>query len=611
MASLQLLINAAMRESNYDVAIKRLGDRIQETTPPETLHKVILVFFHHLSFPPPRAAEFERDIHRIHTASLSLGALSRAISGNPQAVLPSRITPFWPSVWSWLSFFIAEIISDNRADSTFSRFDVEYSASSLVDNLLVIPEVAELMLKTNSFVPLITEFRLLDTRLHAESLRHLHHAFRTLQRRQHDWSCWQQQCLVVLNAKPVPTVSAFLGAIMREATSTTHEIDETSLSSNILMIIHFAALSSALSLAFVRSGASKWMARLIKRLTKVPFNPDTSHNVIGFMKGCISYIETQCQTHGYPCIVEAIDNRILESIYDAGLLIYVDLRSRLTVTGDRHLQDQCVELIRLIGCYASYIPVLRALRRSLSRVDRLQARTLPQKVEETFKLLRDVASLRIEDKRTCPSLSACGNPRCPNGLEDYLGPTRRCSGCTISLYCSKECQRASWKSAHRDQCKIIADIRAREGGFPRLGAVDQLGPQQTAFCFWQMENDSSRHLKSRSPDNPFEEERASRERHAGILVMRIDYRTLPPRVSFPTLEHCHSEDEDASSLNGLTGNVVVESLFSLSVPQQKEWDVWLSGNHGRYGRLVYGIFPHPKARRFSALHFIPEPRTSR
>ncbi|KAK1235016.1 hypothetical protein PQX77_001769 [Marasmius sp. AFHP31] len=411
MASLQLLINAAMRESNYDVAIKRLGDRIQDNTPSETLHKVIPVFFHHLSLPPPQAAEFERDIHRIYTASLSLGALSRAISGNLQVVLPSRITPFWPSIWSWLSFFIAEMISDNRADLMFSRFDIEYSASSLVDNLLVIPEVAEIMLKTNSFVPLITDFRLLDTRLHAESLRHLHHAFRTLQRREHDWSCWQQQCLVVLNAKPVLTVSAFLGAIMREATSTNDEVDETSLSSNILMIIHFATLSSTLSLAFVRSGASKWMARLIKRLTKVPFDPNTSHNVVGFMKGCISYIETQSQAYGYPCVVEAIDNRILESIYDAGLLIHVDLGSRLTVPGDRHLQDQCVKLIRLIGCYASYIPVLRALRRSLSRVDRLQARTLPQKVEEAFQLLKDVVSLRIGDKMTCPPPSACGNPR--------------------------------------------------------------------------------------------------------------------------------------------------------------------------------------------------------
>ncbi|KAK1235015.1 hypothetical protein PQX77_001768 [Marasmius sp. AFHP31] len=141
-----------------------------------------------------------------------------------------------------------------------------------------------------------------------------------------------------------------------------------------------------------------------------------------------------------------------------------------------------------------------------------------------------------------------------------------------------------------------------------FGAVDQLGPQQTVFCFWQMKNDSRRHLESRSPGYPFEEERVSREQHAGILVMKIDYRNLPFRVSFPTLEQCRIDDENASTLNGLTGDVVVESSSSLSVSQQKEWDVWLSGNHGRYGRLVYGIFPHPKARRFSALCFFPEPR---
>lgn len=142
-----------------------------------------------------------------------------------------------------------------------------------------------------------------------------------------------------------------------------------------------------------------------------------------------------------------------------------------------------------------------------------------------------------------------------------------------------------------------------------FGAVDQLGPHQTTFCFWQMKNDSIRHLESRSSDDLLEDERVSRERHAGILVMKIDYRVLPFRVSYPPLEQCRIEDENASPLNGLTGNVVVESLFSCSVTQEKEWDVWLSGNHGRYGRLVYGIFPHPKARRFSALCFFPEPRT--
>ncbi|KAL0575935.1 hypothetical protein V5O48_006046 [Marasmius crinis-equi] len=198
---------------------------------------------------------------------------------------------------------------------------------------------------------------------------------------------------------------------MREAISSDEQMDEASLSSNILMIMHFGTLSNELNMAFLRNGASKWMARLMRRLTKLPFDINTGPTVVGFMKGCISYIEGQSRTYGYPCVVEALENRILESIVSASPFIHADLGVRLTVAGDRHLQDQCLALVRTIGCYTSYFPVLRPLRRCIWKAERLARDTqLPSELGRVFELLARITALRVDDKRSCPPLNACANP---------------------------------------------------------------------------------------------------------------------------------------------------------------------------------------------------------
>jgi hypothetical protein len=48
-----------------------------------------------------------------------------------------------------------------------------------------------------------------------------------------------------------------------------------------------------------------------------------------------------------------------------------------------------------------------------------------------------------------PKCAACGAAAPPGG-----GPLQKCSGCGgPERWCSKECQRLSWKAGHRDVCK--------------------------------------------------------------------------------------------------------------------------------------------------------------
>jgi len=69
------------------------------------------------------------------------------------------------------------------------------------------------------------------------------------------------------------------------------------------------------------------------------------------------------------------------------------------------------------------------------------------KDEETTKslkkLLQKQATASLRD-----SSNSCQNHPCPNA------GTQRCGACRVALYCSKECQRESWKS-HKLQCKTV------------------------------------------------------------------------------------------------------------------------------------------------------------
>jgi len=43
---------------------------------------------------------------------------------------------------------------------------------------------------------------------------------------------------------------------------------------------------------------------------------------------------------------------------------------------------------------------------------------------------------------------------CANCSKMYLNPLRKCARCKVARYCSKECQKAHWKSGHKSVCAL-------------------------------------------------------------------------------------------------------------------------------------------------------------
>uniref|UniRef100_A0A0W0FDX7 MYND-type domain-containing protein n=1 Tax=Moniliophthora roreri TaxID=221103 RepID=A0A0W0FDX7_MONRR len=568
-----------MRDSQ--IALDKLGQRVEES--PEILPKILPVLFHHLESTPPSSFRANGKVRLAHAA---LRALYRATITDPEISDRSarmRIGDNWATIWTWLSFMISYILLENSTsleDLTF-REDVEFTCAELTDRFLRIPDLCRFMLNTENFIELVTYFRLLDTQLSSDSLSCLNNIFRTLQRSANDWSCWQQRCLKVLDSRPSDAVNAFLGSIMRISTSP-EEIEVATLSSNLLMIIHFTTLSPKLHLAFVRHRSVAWMACLMYRLVLAPY--ESSGAVIGFMKGCISYIRSTIQSHGYRCVVEALENGILTSMLKAKEYMIRDKESRLTVAGDQYLQDQCVGLLRIIGCYSAYGVVLKALKKAIGKAEKEKwyvqvVRGLPMPVKEAWILIENIKILRMDDKMKWRSggFNICANESCPSPRKDYFGPMYRCSGCLVSIYCSRECQRTCWKEgSHRSFCKAAESIR-REGRHSIYGSADQLDTRQSAFQMWEMQVDSQRQVELISSASPVT--------HA----IKLDYRDIPIKVGLLTLEECKTEDQG-------------------DYPP-KDWEYYMNGGHiqdfGADGILVYAIFPHGGSRRYSLLKFFP------
>jgi len=72
---------------------------------------------------------------------------------------------------------------------------------------------------------------------------------------------------------------------------------------------------------------------------------------------------------------------------------------------------------------------------------------------------------------TAPSCTVCGQP--PTSSQGML----RCSGCKVTRYCGKTCQRADW-SRHKPFCNMV--VKVQETNPPNKGSVappDDLTPK--------------------------------------------------------------------------------------------------------------------------------------
>ncbi|KAF9016685.1 hypothetical protein BDZ89DRAFT_397801 [Hymenopellis radicata] len=176
-----------------------------------------------------------------------------------------------------------------------------------------------------------------------------------------------------------------------------------------------------------------------------------------------------------------------------------------------------LHLIEGLAPYLTHYSVLASALRAQRKLQPFVCRDLmaSEKWRAYETHLEDLREVKCQFDKAAGCI--CDSALCPNLHKHTTCRWRRCSGCAVFYYCSRDCQKQDWKARHRGQCASIrndfnTNIRA-------------LSSQDRFF----LEYDCRMVIQSYMQHN-----------HA--LVRHIDYTTTPLTVNLRPLENYIGED---------------------------------------------------------------------
>ncbi|KAL0573242.1 hypothetical protein V5O48_008710 [Marasmius crinis-equi] len=155
---------------------------------------------------------------------------------------------------------------------------------------------------------------------------------------------------------------------------------------------------------------------------------------------------------GESWVIEALDCQLLTVL--AKIPPSLDRKSANIPIG-----RQTEGIVKCLMPYVIHRGVLNRVFREKNRMDRTEGNVGIKAVQNAIQELMNYANATKEAYRVfeniTPSLSAhCSNIDCQKSYDNPLEPVRlkRCNGCHMALYCSRECQKAHWRDSHRQVC---------------------------------------------------------------------------------------------------------------------------------------------------------------
>ncbi|KAK7016353.1 hypothetical protein R3P38DRAFT_2994435 [Favolaschia claudopus] len=155
-------------------------------------------------------------------------------------------------------------------------------------------------------------------------------------------------------------------------------------------------------------------------------------------------------------VIQAFDAGILVVLLRYDIWYSKQPRSKLRHPGPRHAEI----LLELLPSFLVFFSVVRAARKAFRKARKCGAEegvSRKSKIWSAWVVFEDILDKRlslvgelVRGRNVC---NKCGKVE-PRDL-----PFSRCSGCGDLLYCSTRCQRADWKTQHRQDCKRISRNR--------------------------------------------------------------------------------------------------------------------------------------------------------
>ncbi|KAG0694856.1 hypothetical protein DFH29DRAFT_299487 [Suillus ampliporus] len=239
---------------------------------------------------------------------------------------------------------------------------------------------------------------------------------------------------------------------------------------------------------------------LVETNNEMDFHPQVGPAAIqNIMWAGYSYIASAIRDadDGITGVCQAIDAGLLETMRKgAACLPHARNRPSRGCMGD-------TELLFLLPTFFVYHRVVDSLFRHSHRI---QNSFMPEEKreirDEAFELslkLVLMASTDAMEFRTVEPVNfyeyRCSGPGCRMRASEFVSKKCQCSGCLISLYCSKKCQRAAWCSGHKKWCQVLR-CTVGESLHLHLTLLDRITIRATGLTRYPHE--SSSHCKLRN-----------------------------------------------------------------------------------------------------------------
>ncbi|KAJ7094703.1 hypothetical protein B0H15DRAFT_830575 [Mycena belliarum] len=528
----QKAIENARRGSLTD--LNDLADFWQEV--PELFPLGILdVFFHHLdagkAFAVPSLAN-----HRSPAANCafaSLAGLCKAgdylLPGAPYHHDPA-ILKAWPGIFKWSAFLFAARVTSTALQSIEARRNTMDVISATWYCLTRADGLREAIAGTKGAIEIATQLWLLD-----EAVPHSGIPFFNVP----SGAAALAAILVDSSAvdRALATAGGALDAIVKPAMGRARNaLAHTPLQSAPVTIYldllgHLSrAWDHPLRYALLHAGAIPLCTRAagsFARVLNAGGDPELLHAAVAAFMYLANCLES---TDGFTWVLQSIAADVL--------LAFADFSPHLTRLDAEDCDMVCSLLHTILPKYLVYRSVVRAVEESMRRLGPTQLKridaSVAQKVWVDFRRLAEERSLVVLQAVAVKGKAAtCDNVKCHK--VDAKNAFRKCSGCSTTLYCSKECQTVAWREGgHKNMCKM----KQRE----RLEGKSQAIPKSDVDFFHHLATRDTRHHL------PLLRRLARTEHPAlrpGELIMRVDYTVVPPAYTVLPLADVQAHDMPA------------------------------------------------------------------
>ncbi|KAE9404786.1 hypothetical protein BT96DRAFT_406223 [Gymnopus androsaceus JB14] len=230
------------------------------------------------------------------------------------------------------------------------------------------------------------------------------------------------------------------------------------------MMTSMASMSDTCNAIFLRHRAVYFTTCFLRHLYKILhprragmiISEETKNDVIQCWVWCIKYLRCAFKYGGYESIILALNSGLLQALWG---LVEGHMNMRESNPGHQFPSSELIrDVLNLLSASSLYRSVHKPLERILDKLplDRTHSSDESGQIWRDFKLLvKNRAELRRrwEEKK----ITLCSNLGCRKSSPMHNTKVFRCSGCTITFYCGRLCQKSDWMHGHRKKCRKYAE----------------------------------------------------------------------------------------------------------------------------------------------------------